>query len=305
MHLAPYSSVQVMRASAYDLPFDSRFDIAFSIGVIHHLEMPGQALRRMAQAVKPGGRVLIWVYGREGNRWLVSVLNPLRRMLFSRMPIGLVHHLSLYPAALLWLLLRLGVRPLEYFRLLARFDFAHLRSIVFDQMLPRIAQYWPRETVARLLEEAGLQDVRIAPVNQMSWSAIGTRPRRDASDVEGEPLLDVKTLLGFAAMVSLTVAANLMLKLGAGAPRVERALLGVFGWQSAAGLALFGCAGLLYALLLRRVPLNLAQVFSAAQFLGVIMAASLVLGEPISPIRWLGIVCVCFGIVLVGLTARA
>ncbi len=118
-------------------------------------------------------------------------------------------------------------------------------------------------------------------------------------------MLDVKTLLGFAAMVSLTVAANLMLKLGAGAPRGERVLLGVFGWKSAAGLALFGCAGLLYALLLRRVPLNLAQVFSAAQFVGVIMAASLVLGEPISPIRWLGIVCVCFGIVLVGLTARA
>ncbi len=174
-----------MRASAYDLPFDSRFDMAFSIGVIHHLEMPEQALRRMAQAVKPGGRVLIWVYGREGNRWLVGVLNPLRRMLFSRMPIGLVHHLSLYPAALLWLLLRLGVRPLEYFRLLARFDFAHLRSIVFDQMLPRIAHYWTRETVVRLLEEAGLQDVRVTPVNQMSWSAIGTRPRRDASDVRG------------------------------------------------------------------------------------------------------------------------
>jgi hypothetical protein len=130
----------------------------------------------MARAVKPGGRVLIWVYGSENNRWLVSVLDPLRRGLFSQLPIGLTHHLSLYPAVLLSAFLRLGLRPIEYFRLLARFDFVHLRAIVFDQMLPRIAHYWPRDTVARMMAEAGLEEVRLTWVNQMSWSAIGTRP---------------------------------------------------------------------------------------------------------------------------------
>jgi len=174
-NLKRFPTIQVMRMSAYDLPFEDRFDLAFSIGVIHHLERPERALERMVRAVKPGGRVLIWVYGRENNGWLVSVLDPLRRVLFSRLPIGVAHHLSLYPAALLWLLLRLGVRPIEYFRLAAKFDFAHLRSIVFDQMLPRVAHYWPRETVARMMAEAGLEDVSLTWVNQMSWSAIGTR----------------------------------------------------------------------------------------------------------------------------------
>jgi SAM-dependent methyltransferase len=175
-NLKSFPSAHVMRASVYDLPFEDRFDLAFSIGVIHHLEHPERALEKMARAVKPGGRVLIWVYGRENNRWLVSVLNPLRRMLFSRLPIGLTHHLSLYPAALVWALLRLGVYPIEYFRLIAKFDFPHLRAIVFDQMLPRIAHYWPRETVASMMAEAGLDDVRLTWVNEMSWSAIGTRP---------------------------------------------------------------------------------------------------------------------------------
>jgi SAM-dependent methyltransferase len=175
-NLARFPVVEIMRSSAYDLPFADRFDIAFSIGVIHHLEDPQRALQRMARAVKSGGRVLIWVYGREGNRWLVALLDPLRCALFSRLPIALVHHLSLYPAALLWLALRLRLRPSEYFKLLARFNFAHLRSIVFDQMLPRIAHYWPRERVAELMANAGLEDIRIASVNEMSWSAIGTRP---------------------------------------------------------------------------------------------------------------------------------
>jgi SAM-dependent methyltransferase len=153
--------------------------------VIHHLEYPEQALRKMVRAVKPGGRVMIWVYGSENNRWLVSVLNPLRRMCFSRLPIELTHRLSLYPAVLLWVLLRLGVRPIEYFRLIAKFGFPHLRAIVFDQMLPRIAHYWPRETVARMMVEAGLEGVRLIWVNQMSWSAIGTRPAQGGRDGEG------------------------------------------------------------------------------------------------------------------------
>jgi SAM-dependent methyltransferase len=175
-NLNPFLGMQVMRTSVYDLPFKDRFDLAFSIGVVHHLEHPERAIERMARAVRPGGRVLIWVYGRENNRWLVSVLDPLRRVLFSRLPIGVTHHLSLYPAILVWLLVRLGMRPIEYFRLIGKFDFQHLRAIVFDQMLPRIAHYWPRETVARMMTEAGLTDVRLTWVNQMSWSAIGTRP---------------------------------------------------------------------------------------------------------------------------------
>ena len=116
-------------------------------------------------------------------------------------------------------------------------------------------------------------------------------------------VLEPKTLAGFLAVVAFTVAANLMLKLGAGASEAER-IFGLLDWKSIAGLALFGCGGILYAFLLCRVPLNIAQVFTSAQFVGVVVAASLVLGEPISPARWLGIACIGLGIALVGLTAN-
>jgi drug/metabolite transporter (DMT)-like permease len=69
----------------------------------------------------------------------------------------------------------------------------------------------------------------------------------------------------------------------AGVPEPLRVLFRVLGWESIAGLALFGCGGIVYAILLRRVPLNVAMSFTAAQFVGVIFAASLVLGEPVSP----------------------
>jgi SAM-dependent methyltransferase len=174
-NMAQYPTLVVRQGSAYELPFVDQFDIAFSIGVIHHLEFPGRALAGMVRAAKPGGRVAIWVYGRENNRWLIGFLNPLRRALFSRLPVSWVHHLSLYPTALLWLLLRAGLRPIAYFRLIAQFGFPHLRSIVFDQMLPRIAHYWSHDEVVALMAEAGLHEVQLDWVNEMSWAAIGTK----------------------------------------------------------------------------------------------------------------------------------
>jgi hypothetical protein len=130
----------------------------------------------MVTAAKPGGRVLVWVYGLENNRWIVALLDPLRKALFARLPVGLVHHMALYPAAILWLLLRLGAGRIAYFRMLRQFTLRHLRAIVFDQMLPKIAHYWPRATVERMLREQGLLDVRLAWVNEMSWCAMGAKP---------------------------------------------------------------------------------------------------------------------------------
>jgi SAM-dependent methyltransferase len=177
-NLARFPTLEIHETSAYNLPFEKRFDIAFSIGVIHHLEFPTRALTAMVRAVKPGGRVAIWVYGRENNRWLIRFLNPVRSAMFSRLPVAWVHHLSFYPTVLLWLLLRAGLRPISYFRLIATFSFPHLRSIVFDQMLPRVANYWSHDEVDALMREAGLQDITLDWVNEMSWAAIGTKGHR-------------------------------------------------------------------------------------------------------------------------------
>jgi SAM-dependent methyltransferase len=179
-NLAKFPHADILRCSAYDLAFENSFDIVFSIGVIHHLDAPARALARMEEAAKPGGQVAIWVYGKENNEWLISFLDPLRNALFSKMPVSAVHHLSLYPAAMLFLLLRLGIRPIAYFRLIAQFGFGHLRSIVFDQMLPRIAHYWSRDEVAALMQTAGLQDVQIEWVNEMSWAAVGRKQGQGA-----------------------------------------------------------------------------------------------------------------------------
>jgi SAM-dependent methyltransferase len=175
-NLADFPAVEIRRQSLYDLTETAAFDIAFSIGVVHHLADPDAAVARLVAAVRPGGEVLLWLYGREGNGWIVHLFDPLRRTLFSRLPLRLIHALSWPLTAVLWGVLRCGVPRGPYYRLLRGFTFAHLRAIVFDHMIPRIARYYTRAAAEDLLTRAGLIDIRTVWVNRMSWSVRGRRP---------------------------------------------------------------------------------------------------------------------------------
>lgn len=175
-NLASFDTAVVEMRSAYEIGERDAFDIAFSIGVVHHLDDQPAAVREMARAVRPGGTVLVWLYGFENNEWLVRWFDPARRFLFSRMPLPLVYALSWPPTALLWLLLKAGIGRTEYMRLIRTFSFRHLRAIVYDHMIPRIATYYRQAEATSLLEQAGLVEVEAHWVNEMSWTVIGRKP---------------------------------------------------------------------------------------------------------------------------------
>lgn len=175
-NLGGFPSFQVREQSIYEIAEENVFDIAFSIGVVHHLESPEMATARLVRAAKPGGQVLLWLYGRENNGWIVRFADPVRKVLFSRLPLKLVHILSWPLTAVLWLLLRMGLNRIEYFRLIRTFSFEHLRAIVFDHMIPKIALYYTREEAIALLEGGGCIDVQAVWVNEMSWTVIGRKP---------------------------------------------------------------------------------------------------------------------------------
>jgi SAM-dependent methyltransferase len=174
-NLAPFTSLAIRKQSIYEIAEENAFDIAFSIGVVHHLSDPDAAVTRLVRAVKPGGLVLLWLYGRENNGWIIHMFNPLRRALFSRLPLRVVHALSWPLTAALWLALRIGLLPGAYYRLIRRFTFEHLRAIVFDHMIPRIARYYTRAEAEKLLARAGLTDIRTTWVNENSWSVLGRK----------------------------------------------------------------------------------------------------------------------------------
>jgi SAM-dependent methyltransferase len=54
------------------------YDFVVSIGVIHHIPDPKPVLEAALRGLKPGGTLLIWIYGHEGSRLYQSIVLPVR-----------------------------------------------------------------------------------------------------------------------------------------------------------------------------------------------------------------------------------
>lgn len=165
--------------------FDGRdLDVVLSIGVIHHIPDPLPVLRRAVAALRPGGAVVLWVYGHEGNERYLRLVTPLRR-LTVRLPdavlAGLCHLLNvglgLYVA-----LARVLPLPLrDYCRnVLAPLDRRSRFLVIFDQLNPTHAHYYREAELRALMEQAGLTGIRTYHRHGYSWTAIGTRRQESA-----------------------------------------------------------------------------------------------------------------------------
>ncbi len=167
---------EVLYMSVYDASWKNAFDVAFSIGVVHHLEDPKRALSLMVDSLVPEGELLVWVYSYEGNEWIVRYVDPIRKAITSKLPVGLVHFLSYLCSIPLYLFVKLFRGPSGYFKQIATFDFWHIHSIVFDQLIPDIAHYWRQREVEDLVLGLPLKNVRvIAPPNGSGWILSGTK----------------------------------------------------------------------------------------------------------------------------------
>jgi multidrug transporter EmrE-like cation transporter len=112
-------------------------------------------------------------------------------------------------------------------------------------------------------------------------------------------------LLLVGVMITCTVVANLLLKMGATMGREEGGALWMqfVNWRVIAGLATFGIAGLAYTGVLRLLPLNVALSFTAVQWVATVAASAFVLSEPIGGLRLVGLGLIAAGIAVVASTA--
>ena len=159
----------------YDLPWRDEFDFAFSIGVIHHLKDPKRALTEIKKALRPGGEVLLWVYGSAGFEGILRILNPVRRYFTSKLPLPLLHALTYCVSIPFYYIFLKIFRPKKaYFRELSQFSFSHVHSIIFDQLLPDVANYYTEAEARNLLSEFEGVTVTVPP-NKNGWIVRGKK----------------------------------------------------------------------------------------------------------------------------------
>lgn len=172
--------VEFLNTTGEGLPTDRDFDFVFSIGVLHHIPDPSPCVRAALAALKPGGQLLIWVYGAEGNRAYFTLAKPLRAVT-TRLPHGALLALSTMLQPLLWLyILACKVLPLPLRRymlgVLGKLSAKDRVLVIYDQLNPAHAKYYRKDEVRRLLEDAGFVNVRLHHRHGYSWTALADKP---------------------------------------------------------------------------------------------------------------------------------
>lgn len=176
-------NVRLLQVDGSRIPAEASLDWVFSIGVIHHIPNADEVMRACWLALKPGGKVAIWLYGREGNELYLAAVTPLR-WFAQKCPDVILTAVSwsTVPFLRLYQHLCAGI-PLpmrQYFRNhIARLDSRQLVATVFDQLNPAYAKYYTRTEAMQLLAGAGFHDIQIHHRHGYSWTVVGTRPRHD------------------------------------------------------------------------------------------------------------------------------
>ena len=156
---------------------DEPMDFVLSIGVLHHIPDPAPVVERMRAALRPGGHAIVWLYGREGNRLYLSLVQPMRAIT-TRLPHAALVLLSrvidiptrLYMAACRYLRLPMHTYMRNH---LARLTPDVRRLTIYDQLNPKWARYYIREEAVALLEAGGFSDVRCHHRHNYSWLVVG------------------------------------------------------------------------------------------------------------------------------------
>jgi SAM-dependent methyltransferase len=92
LNIGPRERVHLVQADIFALPFrDGTFDLAYSIGVLHHTPNPRAAFARVATTVKKGGEVAVYLYAGYGP-WFRG--SDLLRRVTVRLPLRFMFWLS-------------------------------------------------------------------------------------------------------------------------------------------------------------------------------------------------------------------
>lgn len=178
-------NAHIVQADIHRLPLRRAFDYGFSVGVLHHLPQPELGFASIVSRVKEGGHVSAWVYGREGNGWIVHLVSPVRSGLTSRMPPRWLDGFSALLALPLFVSTRilygpsggrlfgLGLPYGEYLAYIAPFPFREQRSIVFDHLAAPISHYIPEADFRAWFTRQELEEVAVKQHNDNSWCGFG------------------------------------------------------------------------------------------------------------------------------------
>lgn len=179
---AQFKNVNFVEADIAQMNLSRKFDVAFSIGVVHHTDSPDNTVKNISQHVKPGGKMILWVYSNEGNFLVKALVEPFRKLFLRNISRKSLNRLSQAITALLYLpiytiyLLPLRFLPFyEYFENFRKMSFTRNNLNVFDKLNAPQVQFITYERAKSWLDGNGFRDTHISAYKGVSWRVSGTK----------------------------------------------------------------------------------------------------------------------------------
>jgi len=92
VNIGRLENVHLVQADIFSMPFrDGAFDLAYSIGVLHHTPNPRAAFDKVSAVVKPGGSLAVYLYDRHGPNHLFT---DFWRRITTRLPLSVMAALT-------------------------------------------------------------------------------------------------------------------------------------------------------------------------------------------------------------------
>lgn len=172
--------VTFLQTTGDRLPPYGNLDYVFSIGVLHHIPNPEKVVNAVFKALRPGGKFIVWLYGKERNRFYLSFILPLR-ILTKHLPHFLLASLvrALYYPLVFYIKIchRLALPLRDYLlNIFERMPPDKRRLIIYDQLKPSYAKYYTKDEAEKLLSDGRFQKIGIHHRHGYSWTVIGTKP---------------------------------------------------------------------------------------------------------------------------------
>jgi len=179
------ANVEFVEADIATMDLGKQFDIVFSIGVIHHTDDPDKTVENLTKHVKPGGKLIVWVYSKEGNELVELLVEPVRKSFLKNMNRETLLGLSKAVTASLYLpvytlyFLPLKFLPFyEYFGNFRRLSFERNTLNVFDKLNAPQVDFISRERIGKWFNNDVFEKVNINPYKGVSWSGSGTKKQK-------------------------------------------------------------------------------------------------------------------------------
>jgi len=165
--------------SGQDINYIDEFDYVFSLGVIHHIPEANLVCEKIFKSLKPKGRFIIWLYGKEGNKLYLLIFNNLRKIT-KFLPDKILDILSLvlniFLSGYIFLCNYINLPLKEYMlNVLKKCSFEKRKYIIFDQLNPSYSKYYSKEEVKSLLSSSGFTNIQIINRHGYSWTAIAEK----------------------------------------------------------------------------------------------------------------------------------